>query len=122
MRIEQFFRDLEKRGEYFGNGSPEDKELSRYRDWPGSGALEVRAQGSTKFDDGRVASVGTGVDGSEQDLFEPGSDLGIRTDTPADVSGPRPFKTREHRVEHGAKTSTISARASGVLRDTSGAE
>ena len=26
-RIEQFFRDLEKRGEYFGNGSPEDKEL-----------------------------------------------------------------------------------------------
>jgi quercetin dioxygenase-like cupin family protein len=28
-RIEQFFRDLEKRGEYFGNGSPEDKELAR---------------------------------------------------------------------------------------------
>ncbi|MCM3879531.1 MAG: cupin domain-containing protein [Vicinamibacterales bacterium] len=27
-RIEQFFRDLEKRGEYFGNGSPEDKELA----------------------------------------------------------------------------------------------
>ena len=27
VRIEQFFRDLEKRGEYFGNGSPEDKEL-----------------------------------------------------------------------------------------------
>ena len=26
-RIEQFFRDLEKRGVYFGNGSPEDKEL-----------------------------------------------------------------------------------------------
>ena len=26
-RIEQFFRDLEKRGEYFGNGSAEDKEL-----------------------------------------------------------------------------------------------
>jgi len=26
-RIEQFFRDLEKRGEYFGNGSPADKEL-----------------------------------------------------------------------------------------------
>jgi quercetin dioxygenase-like cupin family protein len=25
-RIEQFFRDLEKRGEYFGNGSPQDKE------------------------------------------------------------------------------------------------
>ena len=25
-RIEQFFRDLEKRGEYFGNGSPEDRE------------------------------------------------------------------------------------------------
>lgn len=27
LRIEQFFRDLEKRGEYFGNGSAEDKEL-----------------------------------------------------------------------------------------------
>ena len=27
-RIEQFFRDLEKRGEYFGNGSPEDRELA----------------------------------------------------------------------------------------------
>ena len=25
VRIEQFFRDLEKRGEYFGNGTPEDK-------------------------------------------------------------------------------------------------
>ena len=28
VRIEQFFRDLEKRGEYFGNGSPEDRELA----------------------------------------------------------------------------------------------
>jgi hypothetical protein len=28
VRIEQFFRDLEKRGEYFGNGTPEDKELA----------------------------------------------------------------------------------------------
>lgn len=27
VRIEQFFRDLEKRGEYFGDGTPEDKEL-----------------------------------------------------------------------------------------------
>jgi quercetin dioxygenase-like cupin family protein len=27
-RIEQFFRDLEKRGEYFGNGSAEDRELA----------------------------------------------------------------------------------------------
>jgi hypothetical protein len=27
-RIEQFFRELEKRGEYFGNASPEDKELA----------------------------------------------------------------------------------------------
>ncbi|AMY09343.1 Quercetin 2,3-dioxygenase [Luteitalea pratensis] len=27
-RIEQFFRELEKRGQYFGNGSPEDKELA----------------------------------------------------------------------------------------------
>ena len=27
-RIEQFFRDLEKRGEYFGNGSPEDRETA----------------------------------------------------------------------------------------------
>ena len=27
VRIEQFFRDLEKRGEYFGNGSLADKEL-----------------------------------------------------------------------------------------------
>ena len=27
-RIEQFFRDLAKRGEYFGNGSPEDRELA----------------------------------------------------------------------------------------------
>ena len=27
VRIEQFFRDLEKRGEYFGNGTPQDKEL-----------------------------------------------------------------------------------------------
>jgi len=27
-RIEQFFRDLERRGEYFGNGSPEAKELA----------------------------------------------------------------------------------------------
>ena len=27
-RIEQFFRDLEKRGQYFGNGSAEDKELA----------------------------------------------------------------------------------------------
>jgi quercetin dioxygenase-like cupin family protein len=26
--IEQFFRDLEKRGQYFGNGSPEHKELA----------------------------------------------------------------------------------------------
>lgn len=26
-RIEQCFRDFEKRGEYFGNGSAEDKEL-----------------------------------------------------------------------------------------------
>jgi quercetin dioxygenase-like cupin family protein len=29
LRIEQFFRDLAKRGEYFGNGSAEDKELAR---------------------------------------------------------------------------------------------
>ena len=28
VRIEQFFRDLEKRGEYFGKGSPEDRELA----------------------------------------------------------------------------------------------
>jgi quercetin dioxygenase-like cupin family protein len=28
-RMEQFFRDLEKRGEYFGNGTPEDKERAR---------------------------------------------------------------------------------------------
>ena len=27
LGIEQFFRDLEKRGEYFGNSSPEDKGL-----------------------------------------------------------------------------------------------
>ena len=27
VRIEQFFRDLEKRGEYFGNGSRADKDL-----------------------------------------------------------------------------------------------
>ena len=27
-RIEQFFRDLEKRGQYFGNGTAEDKELA----------------------------------------------------------------------------------------------
>ena len=27
VRIEQFFRDLEKRGEYFGNGTAADKEL-----------------------------------------------------------------------------------------------
>ena len=27
--MEQFFRDLEKRGEYFGNGTPQDKELVR---------------------------------------------------------------------------------------------
>ena len=26
IHVEQFFRDLEKRGEYFGNGSAEDKE------------------------------------------------------------------------------------------------
>ena len=32
-RIEQFFRDLEKRGEYFGNGSPEDKELVHALYW-----------------------------------------------------------------------------------------
>lgn len=28
-RMEQFFRDLEKRGEYFGNGTPQDKETVR---------------------------------------------------------------------------------------------
>ena len=28
-RMEQFFRDLEKRGEYFGNGSAADKEAAR---------------------------------------------------------------------------------------------
>jgi mannose-6-phosphate isomerase-like protein (cupin superfamily) len=28
-RMEQFFRDLERRGEYFGNGSAEDKETAR---------------------------------------------------------------------------------------------
>ncbi len=28
-RMEQFFRDLEKRGEYFGNATPEDKERAR---------------------------------------------------------------------------------------------
>jgi mannose-6-phosphate isomerase-like protein (cupin superfamily) len=28
VRIEAFFRDLEKRGQYFGVGSPEDKELA----------------------------------------------------------------------------------------------
>ena len=27
IRIEQFFRDLERRGEYFGNGTPADKDL-----------------------------------------------------------------------------------------------
>ena len=27
--IEQFFRDLESRGQYFGNGTPEDKETAR---------------------------------------------------------------------------------------------
>jgi quercetin dioxygenase-like cupin family protein len=29
LRIEQFFRDLAKRGDYFGNGSAEDKESAR---------------------------------------------------------------------------------------------
>lgn len=29
VRIEQFFRDLEKRGEYFGNGSADDREVAR---------------------------------------------------------------------------------------------
>ena len=28
-RIEQFFRDLEKRGHYFGNGTPEEREIAR---------------------------------------------------------------------------------------------
>jgi len=28
-RLEQFFRDLDKRGEYFGNGTPEEKECAR---------------------------------------------------------------------------------------------
>jgi mannose-6-phosphate isomerase-like protein (cupin superfamily) len=28
-RMEQFFRDLERRGEYFGNGTPEDREKAR---------------------------------------------------------------------------------------------
>ncbi len=28
-RMEQFFRDLERRGEYFGNGTPKDKETAR---------------------------------------------------------------------------------------------
>jgi mannose-6-phosphate isomerase-like protein (cupin superfamily) len=28
-RMEQFFRDLEKRGRYFGNGTPEDRETAR---------------------------------------------------------------------------------------------
>ena len=28
-RIEQFFRDLEKRGHYFGSGTPEEKEIAR---------------------------------------------------------------------------------------------
>jgi quercetin dioxygenase-like cupin family protein len=28
-RMEQFFRDLEKQGQYFGNGTPEDKERAR---------------------------------------------------------------------------------------------
>ena len=28
-RMEQFFRDLEKRGQYFGNGTPEDRETAR---------------------------------------------------------------------------------------------
>src|SRR5262245_11769206 len=28
-RLEQFFRDLAKRGEYFGNGTPEDRERAR---------------------------------------------------------------------------------------------
>jgi quercetin dioxygenase-like cupin family protein len=27
--IEQFFRELERRGQYFGNGTPEDKEIAR---------------------------------------------------------------------------------------------
>jgi hypothetical protein len=29
MRIEQFFRDLAKRGQYFGSGTAEDKETAR---------------------------------------------------------------------------------------------
>lgn len=28
-RLEQFFRDLDKRGEYFGNGTPEERERAR---------------------------------------------------------------------------------------------
>jgi len=28
-RIDQFFRDLEKRGHYFGSGTPEEKEIAR---------------------------------------------------------------------------------------------
>ena len=28
-RMEKFFRDLEKRGQYFGNGTPEDRETAR---------------------------------------------------------------------------------------------
>jgi quercetin dioxygenase-like cupin family protein len=30
-RMEQFFRDLEARGEYFGNGTPADKEMARVK-------------------------------------------------------------------------------------------
>lgn len=30
-RMEQFFRDLERRGQYFGNGTPEDREMARQK-------------------------------------------------------------------------------------------
>jgi mannose-6-phosphate isomerase-like protein (cupin superfamily) len=29
LRIERFFRDLERRGQYFGNGTPEERETAR---------------------------------------------------------------------------------------------
>ena len=118
-RIEQFFRDR-KRGEYFGNGSPEDKELPASRS-AGSGALQVHGQGRTQFDDGRVASVqimrSTAV---SRISLSPGATCRISADTPADVSGPRPIQSPRAscRARHQR---TIRSRIRRV-KDTSGAE
>src|SRR5688572_5686443 len=64
--------------------------------------FEMRGESRIKILYRRIAAGWVWIDRLEQDLFDIGIERTIALDTGADLSAPRPRKSRQHRVEHSA--------------------